>query len=110
MRKLTELTWFYIKERESLFNEMLTETDKSVLYEKGEICVELHEFIRKLNHFKSQDETLLEDEVNRKEKELEEVKMDIFQGKRPVISGVSHYKSILREIEFYENIIKQIKQ
>jgi hypothetical protein len=35
--------------------------------------------------------------------------MDVFQGIRSTISGVSHYKSILREIEFYEKIIKQLK-
>jgi hypothetical protein len=109
MKKLTELIRGYIEERESLFNEMLTETDKGVLHEKGEICVELTEFIRKLNHFKPQDETLLEDELSRKKAELEEVKMDVFQGIRSTISGVSHYKSILREIEFYEKIIKQLK-
>jgi hypothetical protein len=109
MKKLTELIRGYIEERESLFNEMLTETDKGVLHEKGEICVELTEFIRKLNHFKPQDETLFEDEVSRKKAELEEVKMDVFQGIRSTILGVSHYKSILREIEFYEKIIKQLK-
>jgi len=110
MRKLTELIRFYIEKRESLFNEMLKEESKDTLYEKGEICGELTEFIRKLNYFKSEDEILLEDEVNRKNQELEEVKMDVFQGIRSTISGVSHYKSILREIEFYEKIIKQLKQ